>query len=50
LIKKYNAIDSSLQVAAGYISEAKSQLSIFNDCSEKDHLNTVAEYILFRNV
>jgi octaprenyl-diphosphate synthase len=50
LIKKYKAIDSSLQVAAGYISEAKSQLSIFNDCSEKDHLNTVAEYILFRNV
>jgi octaprenyl-diphosphate synthase len=50
LIKKYNGIDSSLQAAAGYISEAKSQLSIFNDCPEKDHLNTVTEYILSRNV
>ena len=50
LIKKYKGIDYSLQSASGYISEAKSQLSIFNDCPEKDHLNTVAEYILSRNV
>ena len=35
LIKKYNGIDSSLQSAAEYISEAKSQLSIFSDCPKK---------------
>jgi len=50
LIQKYNGIDSSLQIAAGYISEAKSQLSIFGDCLEKDHLNAVAGYILSRNI
>jgi octaprenyl-diphosphate synthase len=50
LIQKYNGIDSSLKVAAGYISKAKSQLSIFSDCPEKDHLNTVADYILSRNI
>ncbi|PKN36850.1 MAG: hypothetical protein CVU62_12155 [Deltaproteobacteria bacterium HGW-Deltaproteobacteria-2] len=50
LIKKYKGIDSSLQIASRYISEAKSQLSIFNDCPEKDHLNTVAEYILSRDL
>lgn len=49
LIKKYNGIDASLQSAAGFISEAKSQLSIYGDCPEKDHLNAVAEYILSRN-
>ncbi len=50
LIQKYNGIDSSLKIAAGYISEAKSQLNIFSDCPEKDHLNAVAEYILSRNI
>jgi octaprenyl-diphosphate synthase len=50
LIKKYNGIDYSLRRAAGYISEAKSQLSVFSDCPEKDHLNAVAEYILSRNI
>ena len=50
LIKKYNGIDSSFKAAAGYIREAKSQLSIFNDCPEKDHLNAVADYILSRNI
>jgi octaprenyl-diphosphate synthase len=50
LSKKYNGIHSSLQRAAGYISEAKSQLSVFSDCPEKDHLNAVAEYILSRNI
>ena len=49
LIKKYNGIDASLQSAAGYIREAKSQLSIYGDCPEKDHLNAVAGYILSRN-
>jgi octaprenyl-diphosphate synthase len=50
LIKKYNGIDYSLRRAAGYISEARTQLSIFSDCPEKDHLNAVADYILSRNI
>lgn len=50
LIKKYNGIDFSFQIASGYIREAKSHLNVFNDCPEKDHLNAVAEYILSRNV
>ena len=50
LIKKYNAIESSLQVATGYINEAKAQLNIFGDCPEKNHLMAVADYILSRNI
>ncbi|MFA5322100.1 MAG: polyprenyl synthetase family protein [Smithella sp.] len=50
LIKKYNGIDSSLETAAKYINNAKSQLSIFSDCPEKDHLTAVAEYIVSRNI
>jgi len=50
LIRQYKAIDFSLQAAAGYIHEAKLQLSVFDNCPEKDHLNAVAEYILSRNI
>jgi octaprenyl-diphosphate synthase len=50
LIQKYKGVDYSLQIAARYISEARSQLSIFSDCPEKDQLNAVAEYILSRNM
>jgi octaprenyl-diphosphate synthase len=50
LIKKYKGVDYSLQIAARYISEAQSQLSIFSDCSEKDQLNAVAEYVLARRL
>ena len=50
LIKKYNSIESSLKVATGYVNEAKLQLSVFGECPEKDHLNTVADYILSRNI
>lgn len=50
LIKKYNGIDSSLETAAQYISKAKTQLNVFSDCPEKDHLNAVAQYILSRNI
>jgi len=49
LIQKYNGVNYSLQTAAGYISEARSQLNIFSDCLEKDQLNAVAEYVLARN-
>jgi octaprenyl-diphosphate synthase len=50
LIKKYDAIESSLKVAAGYVNEAKLQLNVFSECPEKDHLIAVAEYILSRNI
>ena len=50
LIKKYDGIELSRQTAAGYISEAKSQLGIFSENTEKDHLSAVAEYILSRNI
>ena len=50
LIQKYKGVDYALKTAAGYISEARSQLSIFSDCPEKDQLNAVAEYILTRNI
>jgi octaprenyl-diphosphate synthase len=49
-IKKYHAIESSLNVATGYVNKAKAQLSVFGECSEKDHLIAVAEYILSRNI
>jgi len=50
LIKKYNGIGSSLQIASGYIRNAQSQLNSFRDCPARDHLNTVAGYILSRNI
>ncbi len=50
LIKKYDAIESSLSIATGYINEAISQLSVFDDCPEKNQLITVADYILTRNI
>jgi octaprenyl-diphosphate synthase len=50
LIQKYNGVNYSLQTAARYISEARSQLSIFSDCPQKDQLNAVAEYVLTRRL
>jgi octaprenyl-diphosphate synthase len=50
LIQKYNGVNYSLQTAAKYISEARSQLSIFSNCLEKDQLNAVAEHILTRRL
>jgi len=49
LIQKHHAIESSLQTATGHINEAKAQLSIFRNCPEKEHLISVADYILSRN-
>ena len=50
LIKKYDGVNYSLQTAAGYISEARAQLSVFSDCPQKDQLNAVAEYVLSRRL
>ncbi len=50
LIKKHDAIESSLNIATEYIHDAKAQLRIFGNCTEKNQLNTVADYILSRNI
>lgn len=50
LIQKYHAIESSLEVATNYISEAKAQLNVFDERPEKGSLLTVADYILIRNL
>lgn len=50
LIQKYKGVDYSLQTAARYISEARSKLSIFSDCPQKDQLNAVAEYVIARRL
>jgi octaprenyl-diphosphate synthase len=50
LIEKYNGIDYSLLCAENFIRDAQIQLNIFPECLEKDHLNSVARYILSRNI
>jgi len=50
LIQKYQGVNYSLKSAARYINEAKSLLSVFPDCPEKNHLIAVAEYILSRKI
>ncbi|HOU51118.1 MAG: polyprenyl synthetase family protein [Smithella sp.] len=50
LIQKYQATESSLDVATKFINEAKAQLDVFDESPEKDHLLTVADYILTRNL
>jgi octaprenyl-diphosphate synthase len=49
-IEKYEGLDLSRYTASGYIKAAKQQLDVFADCAEKNHLITVADYILSRNV
>lgn len=48
-LKKYNCIDSSLEIARGYIERAKSSLLVFPDSSYRDTLFRIADYILERN-
>ena len=50
LIQKYDGIDSSLKLASRYVGRAKSQLNVFNDCTEKNQLIAVAEFILSREI
>jgi octaprenyl-diphosphate synthase len=50
LIQKSGGIDYSLQRAEQFIREAKNGLKVFADCHEKEHLDTVAEYILSRKI
>lgn len=50
LIQKYNGIYYSLQCAEKFIRDAHAKLNVFPKCLEKDQLNSVAEYILSRNI
>lgn len=48
VIHRYGAIDASLATAATYVKKAKSQLKIFPDGPEKEHLHNVADYVMTR--
>jgi octaprenyl-diphosphate synthase len=49
-IQKYNGIEYALKCAEKFISNAKARLNLFPDCMEINQLNTVAEYVLSRNI
>lgn len=48
LLSKYNAIEESLKTAHTLVKEAKSELDIFPDSSEKESLLAMAEYAMHR--
>jgi octaprenyl-diphosphate synthase len=48
-LKKYNCIESSIEIAKDYIEKAKSSLYLFNDSPYKQTLFKIADYILLRN-
>ncbi|MEO5360473.1 MAG: polyprenyl synthetase family protein [Nitrospirota bacterium] len=49
LFKKYDVIEKTMDKAKEIVAEAKAELSIFGDCSEKDALVVMADYALSRN-
>ncbi len=49
LIKKYNIINSCYQKAQHYINLASNSLSVFNDCEEKNILESLTSFSLSRN-
>ncbi len=49
LFKKYDVIEKTMDKAKDIVAQAKAQLSVFDDCPEKDALATMAEYALIRN-
>lgn len=48
-LKKYNCIESSIEIAKDYIEKAKSSLYLFNDSPYRQTLFKIADYILLRN-
>ncbi len=48
LVQKSGGIDYSLNRAQTFIKESIKDLEVFNDSPAKDHLRTVAEYVLSR--
>ena len=49
LIKRYNIINSCYQKAQHYINLASNSLSVFNDCEEKNILESLTSFSLSRN-
>ena len=49
LIKKYNVINACYQKAQHYINLASNSLSVFNDCEEKNILESLTSFSLSRN-
>ncbi len=49
-IQEHEGIDYALKCAQKYITDAKAMLSIFPECTEKDQLQAVADYILSRSI
>ena len=49
LIKKYNIIEACYQKAKHYINIASNSLSVFNDCEEKNILESLTSFSLSRN-
>ncbi|VAX25161.1 Octaprenyl diphosphate synthase / Dimethylallyltransferase / (2E,6E)-farnesyl diphosphate synthase / Geranylgeranyl pyrophosphate synthetase [hydrothermal vent metagenome] len=50
ILKKYETISYTIDLARGYVEEAKQQLSAFEQSSHLDTLYTLADYIVERNV
>lgn len=49
LFKKYDVIEKTMDKAKEIVAQAKAELSIFDDCREKEALVVMAEYALTRN-
>jgi len=49
LIKRYNIINACYQKAQHYINLASNSLSVFNDCEEKNILESLTSFSLSRN-
>ena len=49
LIKRYNVINECYQKAQHYINLASNSLSVFNDCEEKNILESLTSFSLSRN-
>ncbi|MBF0343074.1 MAG: polyprenyl synthetase family protein [Nitrospirae bacterium] len=48
LFKRYGVIEKTMQKAIDIVNEAKEELSVFDDCPEKDALMVMADYALKR--
>ncbi len=50
ILQKYDTISYTIELARGYVEEAKHQLSSFEQSTHLDNLFTLADYIIERNV
>ncbi len=48
MFRKYNVLGESLGRAKGLISEAKAELSVFQDSPDRDYMLSIAEYAISR--